>query len=225
MKVETCGVPVRGEFINTDRDAARTALGVPKDALLLTVVGGSLGSVEVSEAVRECAPDLLTTFGHLEIHAQMRGAGTGPENNTKRSALGEGFCVDTAKRFKTTRFFDDMAQQLAASDLVLARAGAGICAELLQTTVPSVLWPLANAADNHQVRNAEWMHQMGVSVVFRLGGGSHGTHGLAGVLASSIRDVKSRERMRENAKSRTGGVHASAYIANILLDTAQAACV
>lgn len=214
---------MRSEFIGTDRDAARAALGVSNDSLLLTVVGGSMGSSEISEALLECAPDLLRTFKHLEIHAQMRGGSMDPESNFTRNKPGDGFCAGTAERFRTTRFFDDMAQQLAASDLVLARAGAGTCAELLQTRVPSILWPLATATDNHQVRNAEWMDQMGVSVVFRPERVGGGARALAGVLASGIRDVASRERMCENAKIRSSGVHASAYIANMILDTAQAA--
>ena len=64
---------------------------------------------------------------------------------------------------------------------------------------------------------------MGVSVVFRPERVGGGARALAGVLASGIRDIASRERMRENAKIRSSGVHASAYIADMLLDTAQVA--
>ena len=97
-------MPVRREFIGTDRDAARAALGLSKEALLLTVVGGSMGSTEVSEALGECAPDLLRTFGHLEIHAQMRGGSIDPESNITRNKPGHVFCTGSAERFRTTWF-------------------------------------------------------------------------------------------------------------------------
>lgn len=216
---------MRKEFSNTGRDAARAALGIQHDTLLLTVVGGSLGSVEVSEAVRECAPDLLRRFNKLEIHAQVREGTDGERDSTETNTSTSAFSLGTEQRFRTTRFFDDMAQQLAASDIVLARAGAGTCAELLQLRVPSVLWPLATATDNHQVRNAEWMDRMGVSVLFRPASETCAALGLTGVLESMICGVKAREIMRESANTRAASLNASAYIARVLLGTSwQVAC-
>ncbi|NJR43653.1 MAG: UDP-N-acetylglucosamine--N-acetylmuramyl-(pentapeptide) pyrophosphoryl-undecaprenol N-acetylglucosamine transferase [Akkermansiaceae bacterium] len=215
---------MRKEFSSAGRNSARAALGIPHDTLLLTVIGGSLGSVEVSEAVLECAPHLLQVFCKLEIHAQVR------ERTDRESSYSEAnppqstSSIDTQERFRTTQFFDDMPQQLAASDIVLARAGAGTCAELLQMRVPSVLWPLATATDNHQMRNAEWMDRMGASVIFRPRTGTRTALGLATVLERVIRDVHGRERMRESAKTGAGGVHVSAHIARILMRNLKDTC-
>jgi UDP-N-acetylglucosamine--N-acetylmuramyl-(pentapeptide) pyrophosphoryl-undecaprenol N-acetylglucosamine transferase len=223
-RVTECGIVVRKEFSSIDRHAARAELGIRQGKLLLTVLGGSLGSVEVSEAVLECAPGLLQTFGDLEMHVQVRERTDTSTDNTKELSMREKRSTDVQRRFKTTQFFDNMAQQLAASDLVLSRAGAGTCAELLYTRVPSVLWPLATATDNHQMRNAEWMEKMGVSLIFRTAGGS-AAQSLERVLSSIIGDREARELMQKNANAMADSLQdGSACIAHALLEVSELSC-
>lgn len=224
-RISACGVPVRSEFSRTARDAARSALGLKQDALLLTVLGGSSGSLEMSEAVLQITPGLLKKFGKLVIHAQVpKGCGPRKMRLSGNAELG-GLETGHDKRFKCTHFFGDMAQQLAASDIVLSRAGAGACAELLQMKVPSVLWPLASSADGHQLRNAEWMEGMGVAVVFNPPPGSCHAVSLRDVVTRVIGDNRVREVMSEHAKTRAGAVPASSYIASVLMRDLQAVCV
>ena len=52
-------------------------------------------------------------------------------------------------------FVDDMAEQLAWSDLVICRAGATTLAELAAVGVGSILVPFPFAIDDHQTRNAQ----------------------------------------------------------------------
>lgn len=54
-------------------------------------------------------------------------------------------------------FFTDMQDRLAASHLVIARAGASSVTELAIVGRPSILIPLAIAMDDHQTANAEGM--------------------------------------------------------------------
>jgi UDP-N-acetylglucosamine--N-acetylmuramyl-(pentapeptide) pyrophosphoryl-undecaprenol N-acetylglucosamine transferase len=52
-------------------------------------------------------------------------------------------------------YFDDMPERMAASQLVIARAGASTLAELAAIGRPAILIPLSSSADNHQHKNAQ----------------------------------------------------------------------
>lgn len=140
----------------TNKVEAKIALRVGQQESLLTVVGGSSGSDQLSSAMLDIIPRLLDVFPALHIHHQHT-------SNLKIQPDHDAFA---SRRYQQTTFFNNMPQQLAASDLVLSRSGALTCAELLHTGVPSVLWPLASSTDSHQQKNADAMVSLGASVLF-----------------------------------------------------------
>lgn len=150
------GTPVRKTFEATSKKTARDTLQFDCHEQLLTVVGGSSGSDQLSYAMMSIIPSLLHVFPTLHIHHQ-HSADITAELTLEAHA---------SRRYLETTFFDNMAVQLAGSDLVLSRAGALTCAEMLHTGVPSVLWPLATSADGHQLKNAQAMVNLGASVLF-----------------------------------------------------------
>jgi UDP-N-acetylglucosamine--N-acetylmuramyl-(pentapeptide) pyrophosphoryl-undecaprenol N-acetylglucosamine transferase len=62
-------------------------------------------------------------------------------------------------------FVEDMAAVYAAADLIVARAGAITCSELLASRTPAVLVPSPNVAGDHQTRNAEALEGTGAAVL------------------------------------------------------------
>ncbi|MBL8558321.1 MAG: undecaprenyldiphospho-muramoylpentapeptide beta-N-acetylglucosaminyltransferase [Hyphomonadaceae bacterium] len=62
-------------------------------------------------------------------------------------------------------FFKDMGVKLAQAHLVIARAGASTVTELQAAGRPSILIPLAIAADDHQTANAEALSGIGAADV------------------------------------------------------------
>ena len=61
-------------------------------------------------------------------------------------------------------FFKDMADRLASSQLVIARAGASTMAELSCIGRPAILVPFARSAHNHQVANARAFERAGAAI-------------------------------------------------------------
>jgi UDP-N-acetylglucosamine--N-acetylmuramyl-(pentapeptide) pyrophosphoryl-undecaprenol N-acetylglucosamine transferase len=61
-------------------------------------------------------------------------------------------------------FIDDMATQLAETDLIICRAGAVTVSELCAAGVPSVLVPLVVRTTSHQRDNARFMAQHGAGI-------------------------------------------------------------
>ena len=63
-------------------------------------------------------------------------------------------------------FFEDMAALYAWADLAICRAGALTVSEVAVTGTPSLLVPLPQAIDNHQMKNAvALMSAGGASIV------------------------------------------------------------
>lgn len=200
------GTPVRKEFQDADKKAARKSLHIRKHEQLLTVLGGSSGSKEISEAMASIIPHLLEMFPHLHIHHQ-RGLHTKPPLCVTGSAC---------RRYRETSFFNHMGQQLAASDLVISRSGAMACAEIMATGVPSILWPLASAADNHQLKNAEAMAQTGASLVISESSGTQ--HSCAEQMCTCLIGVLSRNGAQVNCTTKDSGmINASKIIVSEIM--------
>ena len=62
-------------------------------------------------------------------------------------------------QFQVSTFFANLPELIAASHLVLARAGASSITELSVIGRPSILVPLPHALDNDQLRNAAFLQE------------------------------------------------------------------
>lgn len=147
------GNPVRPAILEA-RDAGFPA-APPGSPLRVLVTGGSQGARLFGEVTPEAVATVPAELrARLEIVQQVREeqlAGV-----TKR--YGElGVKADVAP------FFKDMGARLAVAHLVIARAGASTVTELQAAGRPSILVPLAIAADDHQTANAEALTAIGAA--------------------------------------------------------------
>jgi UDP-N-acetylglucosamine--N-acetylmuramyl-(pentapeptide) pyrophosphoryl-undecaprenol N-acetylglucosamine transferase len=136
------GNPVRTSLTETSRQAARAALGIPDAAQVLFVFGGSLGSRALNDAMSASVRTLLERPDRFILWQ------TGPRYFEEiRPAFGH-------ERLQLMAFVDRMDRAYAASDLVVCRAGAITCSELMATGSAAVLVPSKNVAEDHQTKNA-----------------------------------------------------------------------
>ena len=155
-RVVVTGTPVRGEFLNTDRLAARRALGLPEDKPLVASVWGSLGAGHMNEImtdfiVRACANPF---FGL--IHSTGKAWYKKMTETLEREKPGyEKLGMDVRE------YIYDMPLVMAAADLVMCRAGASTLAELTAMGKPAVLIPSPNVTNNHQEKNARVLSEAG----------------------------------------------------------------
>jgi UDP-N-acetylglucosamine--N-acetylmuramyl-(pentapeptide) pyrophosphoryl-undecaprenol N-acetylglucosamine transferase len=129
----------------------------PADMINLLILGGSLGARVFSDVVPD-AIALLPEDLRRRVHITQQ---CRAEDISRVTATYEATGVPAV----TSVFFDDVAQRLAASHLVIARAGASTCAELAAIGRPSILVPLPGAIDNHQAANAECLASAGAALV------------------------------------------------------------
>ncbi len=140
--------PVREERVA--RAAARTTLGVPQEALLTLVMGGSQGSLALNRAI----PRVSARVAELDERVWVLHA-TGPRwVSSVREEVGE------RERYQVAGFVD-ASLAWSAADLAITRGGYGTLAEAAYHGVPLIVVPLPSAADDHQRHNAEALERAG----------------------------------------------------------------
>ena len=152
-KVHVTGNPVR--------DAVIAAASTPYPALTRTtefrllVFGGSQGARFFSDTVPPALvalPDAARR--RLRVFQQCRKEDL---ERVQAAYQHSGIKVDLAP------FFMDLPQRMAASHLVIARAGASSVSELAVLGRPSILVPLPHALDNDQLNNATRLAEAGAA--------------------------------------------------------------
>ena len=153
------GNPVRRSVIDADGAAGRASLGIPADATLLLVFGGSLGAKTINEGMARLKDRLLAVPGLYVVHSTGR---DGFDATVDALAL----TPAEQKRWRVMPYIDNMGDALAASDLVLSRAGASSIAEIAALGVPAVLVPYPFATADHQTTNARYLTDAGAAELF-----------------------------------------------------------
>jgi len=146
-KTHLVGNPVREEVKAIGR--ARFPEYGEETSFNLLVTGGSQGATILSSVVPAgigLLPEGLRR--RLKIVQQCR-----PEDIDTVRAAYQQLGVDA----ELTTYLEDLPSVLAASHLVIARAGASTIAELTVAGRPAILVPLPTAMDDHQTANAREM--------------------------------------------------------------------
>lgn len=152
-KAVLTGSPIREELFSGTREKGLSLCGFRPDKPVLLVMGGSLGSVAINNAVRASLDSLAEEFqiihlcgkGHLDPNLNSR----------------EGYCQ-----------FEYISKELpdlfAAADLFISRAGANTICEILALKKPNILIPLTAAASRgDQLLNAASFEKSGYSYVLQ----------------------------------------------------------
>lgn len=148
--IVVCGNPVRRSVIEGDGARGRASLGIPDDARVLLVFGGSLGAASINEALAGLKDELLA---RPDLHVVQSTGRDGYEAALAALDLTDG----EAARWHVLPYIADMGDMLAAADLVVSRAGASSIAEISAVAVPSVLVPYPHATGDHQTVNAQFL--------------------------------------------------------------------
>jgi UDP-N-acetylglucosamine--N-acetylmuramyl-(pentapeptide) pyrophosphoryl-undecaprenol N-acetylglucosamine transferase len=121
----------------------------------LLIFGGSLGASIFADVVPEAIGQLPEKLrNRVVVIQQVREA----EIESVRAAY-----ADHGIQAELATFFDNMDELLSGTHLVLARAGASTCTELMVAGRPSILVPYPHAADDHQTANAKTLTEAGAA--------------------------------------------------------------
>ena len=150
-KAVLTGSPIRKELFEGNKIDALDTLGFTKDKPTLMVIGGSLGSVAINNAIRKNIDALLSHFQIIHCCGK----------DHLDPAL-EGRCG--YRQFEYVK--KELPGFLALADVVVSRAGANAICELLALRKPNILIPLSAAASRgDQILNAASFEKSGYSKV------------------------------------------------------------
>ncbi len=152
------GNPVRRSVVGASRESGRAAFGVEPDETMLLVFGGSLGAAHINEGVCRLKSELLARKRLVVVHST---GADGFDETVSSLAL----TPEEQIRWRVMPYISNMGEALAASDLVLSRAGASSIAEIAALAVPSLLVPYPHATADHQTTNARYLTDAGAAVL------------------------------------------------------------
>lgn len=160
-KMTLIGNPIRKEILETSREEAGKFLELIGEKPLLLILGGSQGAQRINDKILEILPELLKDF---EIIHQC-----GYENFREVKAEAKAIITppELEKNYHLFPFLkeEELKRAYAVSDLILSRAGAGTIFEIAAVGKPSILVPLPESAQNHQVKNAYAYAENGATIV------------------------------------------------------------
>ena len=145
------GSPIREELFKGSAQMGREFCGFTDHKPVLLIMGGSLGSVVINNAVRDVIDELTDKF--CVVH--LRGKG-----NLDSS-------LDHVKDYRQFEYINkELRDVLAASDVVLSRAGANAISEFRALKKPMLLVPLSKKASRgDQILNAASFKAQGFAEV------------------------------------------------------------
>lgn len=150
-KAVLTGSPIRQQLLHGNKENALHFCHFTNHLPVLLVMGGSIGSVYINNAIRECLDELLKKYQIIHL------CGKGNLDTSLRTKSGYA---------QFEYISDELPDLFAAADIVIARAGANSICELLALRKPNILIPLGlNASRGDQILNAASFEKQGFSVV------------------------------------------------------------
>ena len=210
-RVTVTGNPVRKSVFDATREDGRARFGVPEDARLLLVTGGSLGARHLNQAVCALKDELLAAGDVHVIHV------TGPK---ELDAVAGQLALTPAeeKRWHLFGYTDRMGDAMAAADAIVSRAGATSLAEISARAIPALLVPFPFATEDHQTTNARAYVEAGCA--YMLADADVEGPEFARLVRSLLDDAGVRERMAAAARAQKTA-DAAAKLADVVMGAAR----
>lgn len=193
-KTALVGIPVRRRILGGRRDDARERFDIFSSLPVVGIIGASQGAMRINDALLSALKDLTDSY---EIVHQT-GARHFEDVRAEASVILE---FVHRERYRAAGFLDEdgMRDFYAVSDLVVSRAGASSIFEIASHGKPSLLIPLAGAAQNHQWENAYEYAASGAAAILEEANVT--PHILAAEIKKLMDDPKRMRQMGEAAKN------------------------
>ncbi|HBE9428736.1 undecaprenyldiphospho-muramoylpentapeptide beta-N-acetylglucosaminyltransferase [Clostridioides difficile] len=154
-KLVFTGNPVRKEILLSRKNIARKNLSISDEKRMVLCYGGSGGSRKINDAMRLVIKNMVN-----EDIAFIFATG----KSYYDEFMGSINDINLKPYQKVVPYLEDMANALAASDLVIGSAGAISLAEITALGKPSIIIPKAYTAENHQEYNAKSIEKQGAGI-------------------------------------------------------------
>ncbi len=130
-KVIVTGNPIRDNFFSIDRQKEREKLKLRDNEKILLIVGGSLGAKNINDAIIK---QWERFFAEKNIRIYWA---TGKNNYTEVTEKVTKMKPDDVIK----PYFENMANIMAAADMIISRGGASTISEIIELEKPSIMIP------------------------------------------------------------------------------------
>lgn len=202
------GAPLRRSILEVDRQQdsveARRRLGVPEGRDLIVVMGGSLGSGVLNDAVASFLEvnSARNDLAVLHISGKQRVAGPSERNG------------DDSIWYRRSEFVRAAEELYAAADLFVGRGGASTVHEVAATGTPAILVPWSGASDDHQLANVRWLSDSFGAVLV----GDNDPNEVVEAITTLLEDVEKRDALSARARE-IGAIHHGGLIPKLVLES------
>lgn len=147
------GTPIRSEILKGNKENGYKICNFNNEKPILLIIGGSLGSGFINEAIRNIVDTLLNDFQIVHI------CGKGNYISDLENKIGY-------KQFEYLN--QELADIFSITDIIVARAGSNSIFEFLNLRKPNLLIPLSKKASRgDQILNANSFEKLGYSKVIQ----------------------------------------------------------
>jgi UDP-N-acetylglucosamine--N-acetylmuramyl-(pentapeptide) pyrophosphoryl-undecaprenol N-acetylglucosamine transferase len=148
-KMILVGNPIRVDLLKGDKKTAMEYFKITGEKPVVLVLGGSQGAQRINDKILTILNDLLENF---ELIHQ-----TGIKNFKAVKFEADAITKEELKKYYHPFPFlkeEELKLAYAVSDLIVARAGSSTIFEIAALGKPSILIPLPESAQDHQLENA-----------------------------------------------------------------------
>ncbi len=160
-KMILVGNPIRRELLEVEpKEEAKKLFKFHGEKPIILVLGGSQGAQRINDRLLDILPNFLKEF--YVIHQ------CGEKNYSQVKAEAKAITKEwLEKSYRAFPFLkeDELKKAYSACDLVISRAGSGTIFEIAAFGKPSILVPLPESAQGHQVKNAYTYAEKGAAIV------------------------------------------------------------
>lgn len=162
-RIAYTGTPVKitkKEYSREEKESRIKRVGLVSNMPIVLVFGGSQGAQAINETMIGIAKK------NLNKEYQIIWA-TGPKQYDliKEKFENENLSINHMKNMKIVPYIYNMEEMMNLADVIVARSGAMTITEIATLGKPSILVPLPNVSNDHQLYNAKVLERVGAAKI------------------------------------------------------------
>lgn len=187
---------VKKEYSQEEKKKILTSIGINGNKPIVLVFGGSQGAQKINEAIIGILENKMNKDYQI-IWA------TGPKqfNIIKEELASKNIDINNIENAKILPYIYNMEEIMNVSNIIVARSGAMTITEISNLGKPSILIPLPNVSQDHQLYNAKVLENVGAAKII-LNNELNKTN-LENEIEKIIKDPQLMHKMEEKAFSKS----------------------
>lgn len=160
-KIVYTGTPTKVskiEYSKQELDNMKSKAGLKNDMPVILIFGGSQGAQAINEAIIGIAEKKLNKEYQI-----MWATGPKQYDLIKEKLENSDLNINYIDNMKIVPYIYNMEEVMNMSDVIVSRSGAMTIAEIANTNKPSILIPLPNVSNDHQLYNAKALEKVGAA--------------------------------------------------------------